>query len=179
MDVGTALYYDSIVHNGDEPLKEYITSTDARFESGKLGFFNASGEPLQFKVEKLSDERYALYVSLPEPIRKGSRLNIYAKALMGGKVWMEVPHHKMLIERNKPAFFDGFRGPFKSGCFSATLWKMPKGCKLFEIFPQPWEIHSEDDRLNVLFVFFTSGPNKMYLKYVLSNMLNNSCSFTP
>jgi hypothetical protein len=165
-DVGVALYYNSIIHEDEKPLTEYITFTDARIDAQRFGFFKASGEPLQFDVEELPDKRYALHVRLDEPVTKGCRLDIYCKAHMGGSIWMEAPHHRGGLREVNPYFFDGMRSVPKPRYFHATLWKMPKGCILFEVFPQPWEIYVENDRLNILFVFYTTGLCKMCMKYL-------------
>lgn len=166
-DVGVALYFDSRIHTQEEPLREYVTTTDAPVDTKRLGFFKGTGEPLNYKVEVLPDGYYALRVTLDEPIYKGERLNIYSKAHMGGKIWLETPHHQRWLKRDEPIFFDGARGVWKPRFFHATLWKMPKGCILYETFPQPWEVYAENDRLNILFVFHTVGYCKIYMKYLI------------
>lgn len=166
-DVGIALYYISGIHENDEPLTEYATSTDARPDTERLGFFNASGEPLHYDVQEAPDKgRYLFCVRLDRPITRGCRIEIYTKAHMGGRIWMEAPHHRRHLKKGEPVVFDGMRSVSKMKYVHATLWKMPTGCRLFEAFPQPWEIYAEDDRLNILFVLHALGVHKMYMKYL-------------
>jgi len=164
-DVGVALYYESMVHEGEEPVMEYIGYTDARIDAARLGFFKTTGEPLKYIVEEVPGHGYRLRVYLEKPVKRGDRLEIITKAHMGGKVWLETPHHRQLIVQGKPTEFVGRRSVDKYRCFHATLWKMPKGSILLKTYPQPWRIYAEGDRLNILFVFYTYGVHLMYLEY--------------
>ena len=165
-DVGVALYYNSLIHDGEEPLTEYVSYTDARVEADRVGFFKVTGEQLRYTIEEVPGY-YRFRVSLDRPVRRGERLEIVSKGHMGGKVWLEAPHHRRLILRGGPTDFAGRRSVDKHGRFHATLWKMPRGTVLLRTYPQPWRIYAEGDRLNVLFVFYTYGTHLMYLEYEL------------
>ncbi len=39
-DVGIALYYESMVYDGDKPLTDYVTYTDARIDTERFVFQN-------------------------------------------------------------------------------------------------------------------------------------------
>ena len=164
-DVGVALYYESLIHEDEEPLTEYITYTDACIETHKIGFFKNTGEQLEHVIEEAPGYGYRLRVYLDKPIKRGEKLEIVIKAHMGGKVWLETPHHRQLILRGRPTEFVGRRSVNKHRYFHATLWKMPKGTILLKTYPSPQRIYAEDSRLNILFIFYTYGIHLMYLKY--------------
>lgn len=134
----------------------------------KGSFFKITGEPLSYTVEEvIPGEQYKIRVFLDKPVKRGERLEIIAKAHTGGRIWLEAPHHRRLIVKGKPTELISRRSVDKPRYFHATLRRMPRGTILLDVYPQPWRIYAENDRLNILFVFYTQGIHVIYLKYII------------
>jgi len=149
---GKALYFLNLLNDSDETLTEFPLQSDSE---ATFGFSDMNLTPLGHTLEKKREDAYVYHVALEEPVPPGQKLKILAKAVMGDELWYKKAHHRTLVKQGEPTGFQS-KVAARKGFAQTFLWQLPKGCRVLGLAPAPVEIWAEDDRLNVLFIFWSS-----------------------